>query len=89
MNHKALDFVALWSVLMQALSVLGVVVLTFGSWKGPSVTTARTTLILSGFAFWMISMIASNARTLLVDHADRIAALERELSARRPGPLSW
>ncbi len=84
MEYKSLDFVALWSGLMGALAVLGAAARTVGPWAQPSAQTARMTLTLSWFAFWMIGTVARSVRTVLVTQADEIAALRRQLGEQRP-----
>ena len=83
MNYTILDFVGLTSGIMQGLSVLGLVVLAVGSWAQPSADAARTALILSAVAFWMIATTARNAAALLSEQADQIAELRRQLAERR------
>jgi hypothetical protein len=84
MEYKSIDFVGFFSLIMSALSVLGLVALTFGPWAQPSVQTARTMLILSSLAFSMIGTIARNVTALLEAQADQIATLQRQLADQRP-----
>ena len=84
MEYKSLDFVGLWSLIMSALSVLGIGALTFGPWADPSAQPTRLILTFSWFAFWMIGTIARNVRAALEAQADQIAALQRQLAEQRP-----
>ncbi len=63
MEYKSIDFVALWSGIMGALSVAGAASAHSWSRRNPSAQTGPMTLTLSWFAFWMISAIARNVRT--------------------------
>ncbi len=82
MEYKSIDFVGVWSLIMSALSVLGILALTFGPWAEPSGQTTRMILTFSWFAFWMIGTIARNVSALLQTQADQIAALQRQLAER-------
>ncbi len=84
MEYKSLDFVGLSSLIFGAISVLGLVALTFGPWAQPSAPTARLALTLSSLAFWMIATMARSVRALLEAQADQITALQRQLAERQP-----
>lgn len=66
---------------MTALSVLGLAVLTFGSWG--SSETARLTLTLSMLLFSMLWALARHVGAALLEQADEIAALRRALAESR------
>ena len=83
MEYKSLDFVGMFSLIFGALSVLGLVALTFGPWAQPA-PMARTFLTVSLLVFWMIGAVARNVRALLEAQADQIAALQRQVSEPRP-----
>jgi hypothetical protein len=83
MDYKSLDFVGLFGMIFGAISVLGLVALTFGPWAEPSAPMARLVLTFSWLAFWMIAMVAGSVRALLSAQADQIAALQRQLADRQ------
>lgn len=84
MEYKSLDFIGVFSGIFGAISVLGLVALTFGPWAQPSAPTARMVLTFSWLAFWMIVMVARNVRALFEAQADQIAALQRQVTEQRP-----
>ena len=84
MDYKSLDFVGLFGMIFGAISVLGLVALTFGPWAEPSAPMARLVLTFSWLAFWMIARVAGSVRALLGAQADQIAALQRQLAERPP-----
>jgi len=83
MEYRALDFVGFFSLLFAGLSVLGLVVLTFGPWAQPA-PTARAMLTVSWPVFMMITIVARNVRGLLEKQADQIAALQRQVNEQQP-----
>jgi hypothetical protein len=84
MEHKSIDFVGYFSLILTAVSVLGVAALTFGPWGAqPSGGTAYAILTISCAAFGMLSMMAINVAKILLTQADEIAALQQQLSEQR------
>jgi hypothetical protein len=83
MEYKGIDFVALWSGILGALSVVGLLALTFGPWAEPN-QVARTILTIGWLTFWMIAVLARNVGALLQTQADQITALQRQLADNRP-----
>ena len=84
MEYKSLDVVVVMSAFFAAISVLGLVALTFGPWAQPSAPMARLVLTFSWVAFWMIAMVARNVRSLFEAQAHQITALQRQVTDRQP-----
>jgi hypothetical protein len=83
MEYKSIDLVSFSSLVMSALSVLGLAALTIGPWAQPA-PTARLIFTFAWLAFWMINTIARNVGALLEAQADHIATLQRQLAEQRP-----